>query len=220
VIDALVFDFDGLLMDTETTLLDSWRYEWRQHGLELEVRGFFADHGGDVNEQRYAAVAAAAGAGYDRAASHARRTAYRERLHQDLGPAPGIREWFEQAAGMGLRLAVASSSPLDWVTRHLEAAGLAASIAVLACGDEVASHKPDPAVYRLALHRQGLGPERAIAFEDTPHGVAAAQAAGLFCVAIPNAFTPVERFPTADLVLRDATEAPIEAVIRQAGLRR
>jgi putative hydrolase of the HAD superfamily len=181
------------------------------------VRGFFADHGGDVNDQRYAALAAAAGPGYDRAASHARRMAYRERLHESLGPAPGIRDWFEQAAGLGLRLAVASSSPGGWVSRHLHSTGLAAGISVMACGDEVGSHKPDPAVYRLALRRLGLGPERAVAFEDTPHGVAAAQAAGLFCVAIPNAFTAAERVATADLVLRDATEADLETVIHQAG---
>lgn len=111
VIKALIFDFDGLLMDTETTLLESWRYEWRQHGLELDVRGFFADHGGDITEQRYAELASAVGPGYDQVVSHARRTAYRERLHQELGPAPGIRAWFNQATHLGLRLAVARQLP-------------------------------------------------------------------------------------------------------------
>nr|WP_308128918.1 HAD-IA family hydrolase [Actinoplanes polyasparticus] len=209
--DALIFDFDGLLMDTESTLLESWRYEWRQHGLELAVEGFFADHGGDVNEQRYARLAAAVGVSYDRAVSHSRRTDYREKLHAGLEPAPGIRDWIEQAAG--LRLAVASSSPVDWVCGNLERVGLLDAFEVIAGGNEVAAHKPDPAVYRLALERLGIGPERAVAFEDTPHGVAAAQAAGLRCVAVPNAFTPVTRFAAADLVLAGAAGTPLGTVL-------
>jgi putative hydrolase of the HAD superfamily len=220
MIDALIFDFDGLLMDTETTLLASWQYEWRRHGLELEVQGFFADHGGDMTEQRYADLAAAVGPGFDRAASHTHRTAHRERLHRDLEPAPGIRAWFDQAADLGLTLAVASSSARAWVRGNLESAGLADRIAVMACGDEVTGHKPDPAVYRLALKRLGIEPRAAIAFEDTPHGVAAAQAAGLFCVAIPNAYTPPARVATADLVLSSAADADLATVIAAAEARR
>lgn len=215
-INALVFDFDGLLMDTETTLLASWQYEWRRHGLELEVPGFFADHGGDMTEQRYADLAAAVGPGFDRAASHARRTAFRENLHRDLEPAPGIRAWFGQAAELGLTLAVASSSHEDWVRGNLTRAGLADRITVMACGNEVAGHKPDPAVYRLALDRLGIDPREAIAFEDTAHGVAAAQAAGLFCVAIPNAHIPATRVAPADLVLPSAAATDLKTVIAAA----
>ena len=80
-IQALIFDFDGLLMDTEATLLDSWRAEWRRHGLQLDEAAFFADHGGDLSEQRYAELARAAGPGFDREASHARRVAWREGVH-------------------------------------------------------------------------------------------------------------------------------------------
>jgi putative hydrolase of the HAD superfamily len=218
-VQALIFDFDGLLMDTESTLLQSWDYEWRQHGLELDPAGFFAEHGGDMSEQRYAQLARAVGPDFDRAASHARRNAYRERLHDGLEPAPGIRDWFDQAEARGLRLAVASSSPEDWVRGHLERAGLAARIEVMACGNEVAAHKPDPAVYRLALHRLAVEPGRAVAFEDTPHGVAAAQAAGLFCVAVPNPFAAAERFAAADLVLPSAAAATLDQVLERASTR-
>ena len=213
---ALVFDFDGLLMDTETTLWQSWQYEWRQHGLELDPAGFFADHGGDVSDQRFGALAAAVGPGFDRAASQARRTAYREELHRTLDLAPGIREWFARAAERGLRLAVASSSVREWVCGNLDRAGALDRIDVLACGDEVDAHKPDPAVYLLALRRLGLDPAHALAFEDTPHGVAAAHAAGLRCVAIPNAFTPVTRYGAAELVLAGAAGSSLDEVIRRA----
>ncbi|MEU8242911.1 HAD-IA family hydrolase [Actinoplanes missouriensis] len=212
-IKALIFDFDGLLMDTETTLLDSWRWEWRRHGLELDPAGFFADHGGDINESRYAALAAAAGAGYDRETSHALRSAYRKELNAALQPAPGITAWLDRAAGLGLRLAVASSSPLWHVGAMLDQAGLRSRFEVLATGEEVAAHKPDPAVYLLALERLGLPAGAAVAFEDTAHGVAAAHAAGLRCVAVPNPHADHSRFTAAELLLASAADLPLDEVL-------
>jgi putative hydrolase of the HAD superfamily len=212
-VKALVFDFDGLLMDTETTLLESWRWEWRRHGLELDPAGFFADHGGDANEPRYAALAAAVGPAFDREASHALRMAHRLELNAALGPAPGIVGWLDRAGELGLRLAVASSSAVGHVGWLLERAGLRARFEVLATGEEVAAHKPDPAVYRLALERLGLPAAEAVAFEDTAHGVAAARAAGLRCVAVPNPHADHARFTAADLLLSSAADLPLDAVL-------
>ncbi|GIE36519.1 haloacid dehalogenase [Actinoplanes italicus] len=214
---ALIFDFDGLLMDTETTLLDSWRSEWRRHGLELDESRFFADHGGDTTEEQYSLLTAAAGPGFDRAASHARRTAYRKELHAALGLTAGLADWLTEAEGLGLRLAVASSSRREWVAGNLARTGDLARFEVLACGDEVAGHKPDPAVYLLALERLGLPPQAAVAFEDTPHGVSAAVAAGLRCVAIPNPYAQSSRFGHADLVLPSASALPLASVLERLG---
>ncbi|MEU4693955.1 HAD-IA family hydrolase [Actinoplanes sp. NPDC023714] len=214
---ALVFDFDGLLMDTETTLLESWRWEWRRHGLELDAAGFFADHGGDVNEGRYAALAAAVGAGFDRDVSDTRRQAYRKGLNDALKPAPGIEAWLRRAGDRGLRLAVASSSPLWHVGAMLDQAGLRERFEVIATGEEVAAHKPDPAVYLLALQRLGLPPQEALAFEDTAHGVAAARAAGMRCVAVPNPHAEHARFGAADLILASAADLTLDEVISRLG---
>ena len=212
-VKALIFDFDGLLMDTETTLLESWRWEWRRHGLELDPAGFFADHGGDANEERYAALAEAVGARYDRAASHALRMEHRAGLNAALEPSPGVERWLDRAAELGLRLAVASSSARGHVDGMLRRAGLRERFELLATGDEVPAHKPDPAVYRLALERLGLPAERAVAFEDTPHGVAAAQRAGLRCVAVPNPHADPARFTSADLLLRSAVDLSLDAIL-------
>jgi HAD superfamily hydrolase (TIGR01509 family) len=214
-IEAVIFDFDGLLMDTESTGLASWQWEWRQHGLELDVAAFFADHGGDVTEERYARLAAAAGPGFSREVSHARRTAYRERLHLSLGLSAGIGDWLDAAAQLGLRLAVASSSPSAWVHGHLRRVAALPRFEVVAGGDEVALPKPDPGVYRLALRRLGVPAGAAVAVEDTPHGVAAARAAGLLCIAIPNPHADPGRFGAADLVLGSAAESSLSEALNR-----
>jgi putative hydrolase of the HAD superfamily len=143
---ALIFDFDGLLMDTETTSLASWQYEWKQHQLELAADGFFPNHGGDLSEDRYARLAEAVGPGYDRDASHARRIEHRDRLNAALELAPGIGAWLDEARELGLRLAVASSSPRAWVTRLLDQVGQLDRFEIVVCGDEVERVKPDPGV--------------------------------------------------------------------------
>ncbi len=215
-IDSLVFDFDGLLMDTETASLRVWQELWRWHGLELDVETFFAAHGGDMIEQRYAALAAAVGPGYDQTASHARRMAIRQELHDALELADGIGEWLDEARDLGLRLAVASSSPRDWIEDHLSRTGFLDRFELLACGDEVRAVKPAPDVYTLALTRLDVPAGHAVAFEDTVHGVAAAQAAGLRCVAIPHPHADPARFTAADVLLTSAADLPLASVLTAA----
>jgi HAD superfamily hydrolase (TIGR01509 family) len=216
-VGAVVFDFDGLLMDTESSSLESWQYEWRQHGLELDVATFFADHGGDLTQERYARLAEAVGPDYSLAVSHARRIAYRDGLNAGLGLAPGIVGWLDEARELGIALAVASSSPAAWVQRLLGGAGYLDRFEVQAYGDEVAQAKPDPGVYLLALERLGLPGERAIAVEDSVHGVVAAQGAGMPCVAIPNPHADPARFAAADLLLASAEESSLAQVLRSLG---
>jgi HAD superfamily hydrolase (TIGR01509 family) len=216
-VEAVVFDFDGLLMDTESSSVASWRHEWRWHGLELDLATFFVDHGGDVTEDRYAELAAAVGPGFDREASHARRVAHRDRLNAGLELSPGIAGWLGEARQRGLRLAVASSSPRAWVRGLLRGAGILPDFECLACGDEVGQPKPDPSVYLLALRRLGVPAASAIAVEDAPHGVAAARAAGLRCVAIPNAYADPARFGAADLILASAARLTLGEVLGSLG---
>ncbi|MBB4910123.1 HAD family hydrolase [Actinophytocola algeriensis] len=211
--DALVFDFDGLLMDTETASLRVWQYLWREYGLELDVSTFFAQHGGNVIAERYAKLAAAVGPAFDQDEAHDTRLTYRREVHATLELAAGIARWLDEARELGIRLAVASSSPRDWVVDHLTRVGYLDRFELLACGDEAGTHKPDPGVYLLALERLGVPAERALAFEDTVHGVAAAKAAGLRCVAIPHPNADPAAFTAAERVLTSAADVPLRVLI-------
>ena len=210
---SVIFDFDGLLMDTETTNLESWRYEWAAWGLTLNEDDFFVDHGGDMTEQRYHLLAEAVGADFDRDVSHRRRTSFRDDLHANLGLITGMKEWLDEAADEGWNLAVASSSPRAWVWQHLEKVGVAHCFSVMACGDEVGDHKPHPAVYLLALERLAVDPGDAVAIEDTVHGVRAAKAAGLTCIAVPNQFSDPSMFVEADWVVASASSTSLRSLI-------
>ncbi|MFF1817563.1 HAD-IA family hydrolase [Kribbella sp. NPDC058245] len=212
-VQAVVFDFDGLLMDTETTMVESWQAEWEFHGLQLDMEAFWPGHGGDVSEDRYAVLAAAVGTGFDRSESHARRTAHRERMHAELDFRPGIRDWVTSARELGLRTAIASSSPRTWVRGHLERVDALELFDVIVTGDEVSTHKPDPAIYELALQRLELTGTAAIAVEDTAHGVTAAQATGMFAVAIPNPYVDPAAVRRADLVLGGADQRALAEVV-------
>jgi HAD superfamily hydrolase (TIGR01509 family) len=214
---AVVFDFDGLLMDTETSLLASWRYEWAQWGLTLDEATFFADHGGNTSHEKYAQLAAAVGSSYDRALSHERRLAFRAELHAALDLAEGIREWIAEAVSAGITLGVASSSSRAWVEGHLRRVAVLEHFTVLACGDEVEDAKPAPDVYHLALDRLDVRAAEAVAVEDTPHGVAAAQAAGLSVIAIPNPFVEPCRLGMAELVLESAHGVCLTNALRVVG---
>ncbi|HEY4571276.1 MAG TPA: HAD-IA family hydrolase [Kribbella sp.] len=213
---AIVFDFDGLLMDTETTMVESWKAEWAHHGLELSLDDFWPGHGGDISDTRYAVLAAAVGAGFDRDESHARRTAHRDRLHAELDFRPGIRDWIWTARELGLQLAIASSSPREWVVGHLQRVDAVELFDHIVTGDEVATHKPDPAIYELALQRLGVPAPDALAVEDTAHGVAAAQAAGMVAVAIPNPYVAPTAVSTADLVVGSADQLMLTELLFSA----
>jgi putative hydrolase of the HAD superfamily len=211
---AVVFDFDGLLMDTESTLVRAWQSEWAFHGFTLDLDDtFWPGHGGDVTQHRLDRLGALVGPGFDRAASHARNLAHRERLHRSLGLRPGIETWLVEARAAGLTCAVASSSPLSWVREHLSRAGVFEIFGAIATGDEVAAHKPDPAIYHLVLDRLGLPPTSAVAIEDTPHGIAAARAAGMPAVAIPNPFVKAADCAGANLVLSTAADLPLSEML-------
>lgn len=211
---AVVFDFDGLLMDTESTNVDSWADEWAQWGLALDRDAFFVPHGGDVTEHRYDVLARAVGEDFDHARSQARRTARRDALNAALPLAAGIDAWLTEAAELGLLRAVASSSDTAWVERHLAGVAALDRFDLVVGGDEVTAHKPAPDVYRLALERLEVSPAEAVAVEDTPHGVAAAHAAGLACIAIPNAYVEPARVAGAELVLSSAGDCRLLDAIR------
>jgi HAD superfamily hydrolase (TIGR01509 family) len=198
---AVVFDFDGLVLDTEWCEYATVAEVFAAHGEELPLElwlGFIGTtdhpHWADILEDRL-------GRPIDRAAwVPARRLANRA-CTAGLEVLPGVLELFDALAGAGVPLAVASSSPADWVVGHLRERGLLDRFVAVCSGDEVLRTKPDPALYVLACERLGVDPAGAVAVEDSVHGVRAARAAGMAAVAVPSSLTAGMDFSDADLVV-------------------
>lgn len=190
-LQAIIFDFDGVILDTETMLFASWHNLYREHGIEFSLERWAANVGGyqyDVFDP-LTHLEEQLGHPIDRdAVNAARRAWYQEHVNQ-LGPMPGIPDALETARQLGLRLAVASSSTTSWVQKHLTRLNLKNYFEVISCGDEVSTVKPHPEVYFLTLSRLGVNPNCVFAIEDSPKGIAAARAASIYCVAVPNPVT-------------------------------
>jgi len=209
---ALVFDFDGTLADTESAVLQAWQEVFREHGTELPMEAWYAVIGTQHTTPAMFALLAAHAPGIDPDAMRPHTRARVLKLLETLGPREGVPAYLETAKDHGLKLAVASSSSGAWVNPHLERLGLDRYFDAVLTGDRHKA-KPDPDLYLAALAALGAEAKDTVAFEDTPHGVTAAKAAGLTCVAVPNAITESLDFGQADVVLPSFTAKPLEALL-------
>ena len=201
-IKALLFDFDGLLLDTETPSFQAWVDLYREQGVELRL-------------EDYVTCVGTHGSSFDAVANLERLTGkYQDRdalvrRHREsaiarvagLAPLPGVATLLEAARERGLRCAVASSSPREWVEGNLSRLGLLDCFAAILCRGDVERVKPAPDLFLEACRRLGVSPSEVVVFEDSLNGVKAARAAGIFCVAVPNAVTEGLPFDEADILL-------------------
>jgi HAD superfamily hydrolase (TIGR01509 family) len=216
---ALLFDFDGLIVDTETPSLASWQELYREHGQELTLERWAAAVGTIGGFDPVAYLRELVGP-IDLTDGLERRRARDLELSELEQARPGVLEYLAEARRRGLATGIVSSSPRWWVDRHLarlERAGDFDEI-VTADGDP-ARAKPLPVLYLEAVGLLGVEPGEAVAFEDSPNGVRAARAAGIFCVAVPNGVTASLGLDEADLVIPSLAELPFERLLAVAAGR-
>jgi HAD superfamily hydrolase (TIGR01509 family) len=200
-LDALVFDFDGLILDTEWSAFSTAAEVWSEHGVELELTVWQEIVGTAEHLHWSEMLEGDLGRPIDREMVVPARQAQHHAEVEAMDLLPGAEDLIRAANVAGLRLAVASSSPLDWVGGHLERRGLIGYFDVVVCRDHVAMTKPDPELYTTAVESLGVAFDHAVALEDSHHGTVAAKAAGLVCVAVPNRVTAGQDFAAASLVV-------------------
>lgn len=218
-LQGILFDFDGLILDTETPIFQAWQEMYRKYGEELiladwaEILGksveemeplkdFFRDRDNDNDQQTIL-----------------EQISRRElELVEKQKPLPGVMELIQKARASGIKQGIVSSSDLKWVRTHLQRLRLEDFFDDISCADEVTEAKPDPALYHLGLKKMNLMPEKVVVLEDSPNGILSAKRAGLYCIAVPNQIT--RQLPyhknggTPDLILDSLHSFPWDELMK------
>lgn len=205
----IVFDFDGLILDTEVPVYDAWQELYGEHGHALPFEEWAQCIGTADTFDPCADLAERVGRDLDTATLLSRHRARADTLIAAQPVLPGVVHLLDEARAMGLVLGVASSSSRGWVEGHLGRLGLLDRFHAIRCAGDVPRVKPDPALYRAVLEATGVRAADAVAFEDSPNGVLAAKRAGMACVAVPNALTARLDLGAADLRLASLADVSL-----------
>ncbi len=217
MLKALIFDFDGLILDTETPEVLVWQSIYKEHGFELPVQEWEKTIGG-YGLSNFDAAEHLALLSSGRLEPVSLRARYRKDADVIIHAnpiLPGVVDMIEQAKQAGMQVAIGSSSPHSWVDTHAKRLGIFDYFDRIICQDDVAPGrtKPNPDIYLKALEQLNVKNDAAVVFEDSPNGVLAARRAEIFAVAVPNPLTvkmgvsgDITVPSLVDLSLRDLAE--------------
>jgi putative hydrolase of the HAD superfamily len=211
LIKAIIFDFDGLIIDTETAWYEAFNEVFQEHSLELPLDVFVQSIGTDdtvlnrlieeqMGKERLQAIRQAA------------KEKHKVKM-QTVTLRAGVQEYLDRAQAMGLRIGLASSSTREWVEGFLKELRIYDYFEVIRTGDQVTKVKPDPALYLQALEGLGVHASEAVAFEDSANGARAAVAAGIKVVIVPNEVTKAITFDKFDLRINSMLDKDLEQVL-------
>jgi len=217
MIQALLFDFDGLILDTESPEFHCWQNIYREYGFELPHDKWGSIIGGSGHSNFDAAehLSLLTQGQVDSASLRSRNHLESQEIILKQGPLPGVMDYIHEAKRLDVKLAIASSSPLSWVGSHAKRIGVFDYFDHVITAEDVGLGriKPNPDLFVTALSRLKIPKEAAVVFEDSPNGIKAAKCAGIFAVAIPNAATSALFFEGADLILKSLTDLSLSQLM-------
>lgn len=211
-IKAILFDMDGVLVDSEEYIFEAARMMFAEHGVQVKPEDALPFVG--TGENSYiAGIGRANGFEVEIERDKARTyQLYGEITHGKLNALPGTETFIKQCRQRGLKLAVASSADRVKIEINLREIGVpAGTFDAIVSGEEVERKKPFPDIYLLAAEKVGVSPDECLVVEDAVSGVTAAKAAGARCLALTTSF-PAEKLSAADQIV-DSLEIGLDEVI-------
>ncbi|NNE91913.1 MAG: HAD family hydrolase [Verrucomicrobiales bacterium] len=210
-VQALIFDFDGLIVDTEVPLFEAWQENYAAYGHDLRLEDYAGCIGTDFSgwdPKSNLENLTGGPVDWDHWDTERERHAH-EKIEQ-LGPLPGVGELLHEAEAAGIPCAVASSSSRGWVERNLHRIGLFEKVKLTRCRDDVSAIKPDPELFQTTAEKLGVPPENAVVLEDSLNGLRAAISAGNPCVVVPNRITAHLEFEGAAARVSSMEEVSVQ----------
>jgi HAD superfamily hydrolase (TIGR01509 family) len=219
VIQALVFDFDGLMLDTETPEVQIWQELYARYGQEFPLDEWVHRVVGATvaNLDPVTRLERLAGLSLDHQDLYEQAQRTRLAWQVVLPPLPGVADYLDTARRLGLRLAIASSSPHAWVDGYLRRLEFYNLFDAVICREDASRIKPEPDLFLAALSALHVRADQALAFEDSPNGVKAAKAAGLRVVGVPNSVTARLGALPADLTLASLSDLTLPGLLSRFG---
>jgi putative hydrolase of the HAD superfamily len=217
---ALVFDFDGLICDTESAEYESIRRVFVDHGSDLALADWLPAVGAAVAPDWAARLEAELGRPVDRDRVLEARRAHVAAMRSELVVLPGVQQLLDAAAGAGIPCGLASNSPRRWVELNLEHLGLGGRFEVIVTVDAVDRPKPDPEPYRTVVEALRAPPAASVGLEDSAIGILSAHRAGLYTVAVPGPMSAHHDFVHADLVVDSMADVTLERLGEGLAARR
>lgn len=216
--EAVLFDFDGTLWDSETAVFEVIRDLYRAHGQDLSIETWSQAVGTLDAFDPYVVLHELTHAGFDLAVVRGETEERIQQAARAVTLRPGVDRFLRQVDATGVRRALVSSDTRRWVRTNLEHLGWSDGWAAVVCADGVVERsKPAPYLYLSALEALGTSATSAFAIEDSPNGIRAAKAAGLACVCIPNEVTSGFDVSEADVVYGSFEGLSLEAVWAELG---
>jgi HAD superfamily hydrolase (TIGR01509 family) len=216
MIKAVVFDFDGLIFDTETPEFKAFREIYEEHGFELDLNIWSQWVGTDISKfNPYDYLDECVGKPLNREEIRSLRKLKYEKLIAEEKVRPGVVEYLKSAKDLALKVGLASSAPKDWVMEHLNTLNLVHYFDCIRVREDAKKVKPDPDLYLQVINNFCIEPKEAIAFEDSPNGALAAKKAGMYCVIVPNDVTKELAFCDVDLRLVSMEQIKLSLLIEQ-----
>jgi putative hydrolase of the HAD superfamily len=189
---AVLFDFDGLVVDTESIGYQTWNEIFQAHGHSLAVERYAHVVGTNFatayDPRRD--LEARTGKSFDWPPIEAQRRLREKELHRGMNtPLPGVLPVLEQARSLGIRRAIASSSQREWIDSWMRQLALGPHFEHFSTFDDTGRVKPDPSLFLHAAQALDVAPDEVLVLEDSLNGLRAASAAGMRCIVVPGPMT-------------------------------
>lgn len=211
---AILFDFDGLILDTEMPIFQAWQETYDQFGCSLTVQEYSSCLGSSFQAfSPYEDLERKSARSIDWEEVRPRIVQRYTDLIARRDALPGIRECLSEAKARGMRIGLASSSTREWVTGHLTRLDLFSGFDVIRTRDDVKNLKPEPDLFLAGLEALGSAAEETFVLEDSPNGILAAKRAGLFVVAVTSQLTRQLPLNGPDLCLETLGEVSLQQLL-------